>query len=83
VAICGGVPREWTDRDEGSEASRQAAVLHVSAREDPFYPLDRVAGFRATLAARFGEVSHLLCEGGHRIPSALLPRIRAFLQAKG
>ena len=48
-------------------------------REDPFYAQERIALFPEKLAERFGAVTHRLYDGGHRIPSAALGDVRAFL----
>ncbi len=79
VSICGGIPGEWTANAPGTAASKATAVLHISAKEDPFYSGERIAPFRERLAARFGDVTHSLYEGGHRIPSASNDEIRKFL----
>jgi predicted esterase len=79
VAICGGIPGEWTSNEPGTPASLAARVLHVSTKEDPLYPMKRVAVFRERLAARFGEVTHSFYDGGHRVPSAASAEIRSFL----
>jgi predicted esterase len=83
VAVCGGIPGEWKGSEPGTAASRETAVLHVSTKEDEFYPMERVATFRERLAARFGTVTHSFYEGGHRIPSAANEEIRAFLERHG
>jgi len=83
VAVCGGIPGEWKEPSPGTPASQAAAVLHVSTKEDPYYSMERAAPFRERLAARFGDVTHLTCDGGHRIPSAANEEIRRFLALRG
>jgi predicted esterase len=83
VAISGGVPGDWRSSDAATPDSRQTAALHVSARQDPFYPLDRISDYQERLSPRFGRVRHSLYDGGHRIPSGSLDEIRAFLAANG
>jgi predicted esterase len=84
VAICGGVPGKWTEEEpKATEASRAAAVLHVSTKEDPYYPLEKAASFPPRLACRFGHVEHRIHEGPHRIPTAATPEIREFLLERG
>lgn len=61
--------------------SRETDVLHVSARTDPFYSLERIAPFKDRLAARFKSATHSLYDGGHRIPSAATDEVRTFLAA--
>ena len=39
--------------EPGSAISRETDVLHISARTDPFYSLERIAPFKERLAARF------------------------------
>ena len=83
ASICGGIPGEWTASEPGTDASKATSVLHVSAKEDPFYSMERVAPFRERLAARFGGVTHSLYDGGHRIPSTSNGEIRRFLAERG
>ncbi len=82
LAFCGGVPGEWTGPGEPTAASGAADVLHVSTNHDPYYPPDRIAPYREILASRFRTASHLLYDGSHRVPSASLPDVRAFLEAR-
>lgn len=81
VALCGGVPRRWTEGEKGTEASARTPVLHVSTRSDPFYPLEKARSFHARLVGRFRSVEHRFYDGGHRIPKKALPAVRAFLEA--
>jgi predicted esterase len=81
AAICGGIPGEWKTIDPGTPASRETDVLHVSTREDEIYSLDKVAHYRERLASRFRSAAHRLYDGGHRVPSASFPEVRAFLEA--
>ncbi len=83
VGICGGLPGEWTDVSAGTEASRRTAALHVSTRQDPFYPEERIGAFGERLASRFGHAEHRFFDGGHRIPGAALGEVRLFLARHG
>ncbi|HKC23676.1 MAG TPA: hypothetical protein VKF32_02990 [Thermoanaerobaculia bacterium] len=83
VGICGGIPGEWGDGASPGGAGRPAAVFHASASEDPFYSPERISVFPDRLRARFASVTHRVYEGGHRIPSAALEEIRAFLAENG
>lgn len=84
VGICGGIPGEWADgSDAPAGPPRPTAVFHASATEDPYYPRERIALFPERLGARFASVTHRLYHGGHRIPSASLEEIRAFLGTHG
>jgi len=88
IGICGGVPGEWSDEAPlsgeqnasiGTSRPIPTSVLHVSTREDPFYPLERIAHFERRLAARFESVIHRLHDGPHRVPSAAFPEMRELL----
>ncbi len=81
VALCGGVPGDWTADDAGAatEASKATPVLHLSTRQDPYYPLEKVAAFRQRLLPRFPTVEHVLVDGGHRVPSESFEALRGFL----
>jgi predicted esterase len=81
LAFCGGVPGEWIGPGEPTAASGAADVLHVSTNHDPYYPAARIAPYREILASRFRSAAHLLYDGGHRVPSASFPDVRAFLDA--
>jgi predicted esterase len=83
VGICGGIPGEWADGSSEVVSLQPTAVFHASATEDPYYPQDRIAMFPGRLGGRFSSVTHRLYEGGHRIPSAALEEIRAFLARHG
>lgn len=84
VGICGGIPGEWTDDEPpATEASKIAHALHVGTREDPFYPLERVAAFEKRLAWRFASARHEVYDGGHRVPSAAQDLVSRFLLEHG
>lgn len=79
VALCGGVPGEWTKEGEPTAASRGTRVLHLSARQDSFYPMEKAATFRQRLSPRFPLVEHLFVEGGHNLPWKAFATLGAFL----
>ncbi len=84
VGLCGGVPGEWKDDGvPGTSHSRTTPVLHISTRQDEWYPPEKVAPYRGRLEARFASAEHLFFDGGHRAPSASFDAIRAFLAANG
>ncbi len=83
LAFCGGVPGEWTGPGERTPASAATDVLHVSTNHDPYYTAARIAPYRDILASRFRSALHLRYDGGHRVPSASLKDVRAFLDAHG
>lgn len=83
VALCGGLPGEWTEPAPGTVASAAAHVLHVSTDGDEYYPLERVAPFATLLASRFASARHEIHHGGHRIPSTAIPVVKTFLEAHG
>ncbi len=83
VAICGGIPGDWTDEVPALHKRLPTAVLHVSTTEDPFYPRERVDLFERRLAARFETVAHRYYGGAHRVPSAAFDEIREFLSRNG
>jgi len=84
IGLCGGVPGEWSEAEPpATRESRAASALHISTREDPFYKPAKTETFERLLAARFGDVTHRVLEGGHRIPSAALPIIQEQLAVRG
>ena len=58
-------------------------VLHVSTRQDEWYPLIKSASFKSRLTPRFASAEQLFFDGSHRAPSASFETIRAFLAAHG
>lgn len=80
LALCGGVPGEWTGPGEPTAASGAVDVLHVSTNHDPYYPAERIAPYKDILASRFRSAAHRTYDGGHRVPSASFPDVRAFLE---
>ncbi len=84
VAICGGTPGEWKSAETpGTSFSKATPVLHVSTRQDEWYPLEKVVPYKSRLERRFASVEHLLFDGGHRAPSASFDAIRVFLARNG
>ena len=83
LAFCGGVPGEWTGPGEPTAASAATDVLHVSTNHDPYYPASRIAPYREILVSRFRSAAHSLYDGGHRVPSASMDEVQAFLTARG
>ena len=83
VALCGGLPGEWTEPGPGTASSSTTHALHVSTDADEYYPLERVAPFASLLASRFASARHEVHHGGHRIPSTAIPLVKAFLEAHG
>jgi phospholipase/carboxylesterase len=77
IAVCGGLPGDW----ETARYQRTSArVLHIAAREDEYYPPSRTQSYAERLRRHVPEVEFHLLEGGHRIPSAAGPIIRAWLE---
>ncbi len=84
VGLCGGVPGEWKeDGGRGTSFSKATPVLHISTRQDEWYPPGKVAPYKGRLEARFASAEHLLFDGGHRAPSASFDAIRAFFATNG
>lgn len=84
VAICGGIPGEWKKPGtQGTSFSKATPALHVSTRQDEWYPMDKVATYKGHLDAHFASAVHHLYDGGHRAPSASFDAIRDFLAKNG
>ncbi len=77
VAICGGIPGDW---EEGPYQATRAAALHITTREDEFYPPAVTELYPERLRKRIADVEFHMLEGGHRIPSAARPIVRAWLE---
>ena len=80
IALCGGIPGEWKDDGAtGTSFSKATPVLHISTRQDEWYPSEKVAPYRKRLEMRFASAEHVQFDGGHRAPSASFDAIREFL----
>ena len=77
IGICGGLPGDW---EEASYQTARAAALHIATREDQFYPPPVTELYPERLRRRVADVEFHLLEGGHRIPSAARPPVRAWLE---
>lgn len=77
IGICGGVPGDW---EEGPYQDTRAAVLHIATREDEYYPPAVTERYPKRLRARIRDVEFHLLDGGHRIPSAAAPIVKAWLE---
>ncbi|MBI3696062.1 MAG: hypothetical protein HY238_14625, partial [Acidobacteria bacterium] len=64
IAICGGIPGDW---DHGPYEPTHAAALHITTREDEFYPPAVTERYPDRLRTRIHDVEFHMLEGGHRI----------------
>jgi phospholipase/carboxylesterase len=78
VGICGGLPGDW----QSSESYRQteAAVFHLTGKQDEIYPPARVAGYAEQLQKRAREVEVKSYEAGHEITERMREDVREWLQ---
>ncbi len=77
VGICGGIPGDW---DTAPYQRTAADALHIATREDRFYSPEVTGRYAERLLARIAGVEYHLLEGGHRIPSAAAPLVRAWMK---
>ena len=77
VAVAGAAPSDWSLEGEPLEMP----VLHIAPTEDPAYPLEKAHAFRDVLTARAPRLTWHEEPGGHRVPRASYPVIRAWLDA--
>jgi len=77
IAICGGLPGDW---DHGPYQPTRAAALHITTREDEFYPPAITERYPDRLRTRIADVEFHMLEGGHRIPSSARPIVRGWLR---
>jgi predicted esterase len=64
LALCGGVPKEWTP-----PAIISTPILHIARSEDEFFPLETAARFEQRLREVAADVEFQLIPGKHRFPS--------------
>ncbi len=76
IAICGGIPGDWERRPYQHSP---AAVLHIAAREDEYYPPAVAETFPERLRTRIPDLEFHMLDGGHRIPTAARPIMQAWL----
>lgn len=77
IGVCGGVPRDWEDAKYGKV---QAALLHISRDEDPFYPAATANAFAGRLRQRAEDVEFHMLPGPHRFPSKARDIVRPWVQ---
>lgn len=78
VAVARATPSDWV----GAEVQLDAPVLHLAPEADEAYPADKTEVFRAVLGACVRDLTWVDVPGGHRVPSAGYPVIRAWLDEK-
>jgi len=77
VGVCGGVPRDWEDP---KYQPVQAALLHISRDEDPFYPAASAHTFADRLRSRSNDVEFHMLPGPHRFPSKAAAIVRPWVK---
>lgn len=77
IGICGGVPRDWL---EDKYQAVQAALLHISRDQDPYYATETVLKFPELLRRRASDVEFHLIPGPHRFPSQAGKIVRPWMQ---
>jgi len=80
IAICGGIPGDW---ETAAYHATQAAALHITTREDPFYPPAVTELYPQRFGERLRDFEFHVLDGGHRIPSAAAPIVRKWLARIG
>ncbi len=76
IGICGGIPGDW---DSGLYQRTPAAALHISTREDQYYPPAVTGPYPERLHRYISDVEFHLLDGGHRIPTAAATIVQAWL----
>ncbi|MBI3667435.1 MAG: hypothetical protein HY236_14620 [Acidobacteria bacterium] len=77
IAICGGLPGDW---DTAPYQDTCAAALHITTREDQYYPPVVAETYPGRLRKHIADVEFHMLEGGHRIPSAARPMVQNWLE---
>jgi predicted esterase len=80
VALCGGIPGDWSDADH--YRAGDVDVLYVAGREDEFYAPERIEQFAQSLRLRARSVDLRFYETGHVIPREAHAPIAAWLREK-
>ena len=79
VAICGGIPGDW-DQDKYHKSDTD--VLIIAGESDEFYPKERTATFKETIARRARSVEYSLYPVGHVFPRESVGQINEWLLSR-
>lgn len=77
IGICGGIPSDW---EQAPYRQSRAAALHITTREDQYYPPAVTERYPERLRRFLPDVEFHLLEGPHRIPSAARPIVQRWLE---
>ena len=77
IAVCGGLPSDW---DDGTYQPIRASVLHISARQDEYYPLSVTQSYPEILRRHAADVEFHLIEGRHWMPASGSAIVTPWLQ---
>lgn len=77
IGVCGGVPGDWTESVLYQPAATH--VLHIAARQDPWYSREKNLEFRRQLAQRAATLDFRLYNSPHKFPRTSIPRIRQWI----
>jgi len=80
VAICGGIPGDWTE--SRLYRSGDVDVLYVAGKDDEFYAPDRVEQLAQLLRLHARSVDLRFYDAGHVIPREAREPIAAWLREK-
>jgi len=67
VAICGGIPGDWSDQ-EGKYQSGAVDVLHIAGERDEYYTTDRMRQNIEALRSRARSVESHFFDSEHEVP---------------
>jgi len=81
VGVCGGIPGDWNNPDNGKYHSSRTDVLIIAGQDDEFYQIERARTFKEAMAQRAGQVDFYSFPVGHVFPSDALPLINGWLLA--
>jgi phospholipase/carboxylesterase len=79
VAICGGIPGDWSDQ-EGKYQSGAIDVLHIAGERDEYYTTDRMRQNVEALRGRARSVRSHFFDAGHEVPREAYPVIDEWLR---
>ncbi len=80
IAICGGIPGDWTaeDKYDGGELD----VLYLGAAQHEFYTPERLQQFASAMEQRAKSVELKMFDCGHEVPRDSYPTIDQWIKSK-
>lgn len=77
IALCGGIPGDWTTSEKYTNAA--TSVLYIAGSRDTVYPPATIARHAEALRSRTNDVAMQEINAGHEITGEMLSAVRSWL----